>query len=91
VHPIAQAAASSGTGNAGAAVAVVIAVIAIWWLATHGKGTASARLIAWVLLPVVAWVLIAVASPAEAGRIATGTASGVAVAVGAFSRLAGAI
>jgi hypothetical protein len=88
---IAQAAASSGTGNAGAAVAVVIAVIAIWWLATHGKGTASARLIAWVLLPVVVWVLVAVASPAEAGRIATGTASGVAVAVGAFSRLAGAI
>jgi hypothetical protein len=91
VHPVAQSAASTGTPDAGAAVAVVIAVIAVWWLATHGKGTASARLIAWILLPVVFWLLVAVASPAEAGRIASGTASGVAVAVGAFTRLAGAI
>lgn len=91
MHPIALAAASTGTSDAGPAVAVVLAVIAIWWFATHGKGTASGRLIAWMLLPVILWALLAVHNPAEAGRIASGTASGVAVAVSAASRLAGAI
>lgn len=91
MHPLAQAAASTGTSDAGPAVAVVIVIIAIWYLSTHGKGGAGFRLIAWLLLPVILWMLLAVHDPAQAERIASGTASGVAVAVGAVSRLAGAI
>lgn len=87
MHSLAQAAASTGTGHAGDAVAVVLGVIAIWWISTHGKGSASLRLIAWTMLPVMMWLLVAVASPAEAGRIASGAASGVAVAVSGFSQL----
>ena len=86
MHPIAQAAASAGTTDAGPAVAVVLAVIAIWWLATHGKGGAGFRLLAWVLLPVMVWLLLAVHDPAQAGRIASGAASGVATAVSGISQ-----
>lgn len=80
----AAASASSGTGDA---VAVVLAVIAIWWLATHGKGGAGFRLIAWVLLPLMLWLLVAVHDPGQAGRIASGAASGVAAALSGFSQL----
>lgn len=86
VHPITQAAASAGTGDAGPAVAVVLGVIAVWWLATHGKGGAGFRLIAWILLPLVFWMLLAVHDPAQAGRIASGAASGVATAVSGISQ-----
>lgn len=86
MHPIAQAAASADTSDAGPAVAVVIVIIAIWYLSTHGKGGAGFRLIAWLLLPVILWMLLAVRDPAQAGRIASGAASGVAVAVSGISR-----
>jgi hypothetical protein len=88
VHPIAAAAASTGTTDVAPAVAVVVGVIAVWFLSTHGKGTASARFIAWLLLPAVLWVILAVHNPAQAGHIASGTASGVAVAISALSRFA---
>jgi hypothetical protein len=91
VTPIALAAASTGTSDAGPAVAVVLGVIVVWWLATHGKGGAGFRLIAWILLPVMVWLLIAVHDPAQAGHIAAGAASGVATAISGFSRLASGI
>jgi hypothetical protein len=87
VNPIAAAAASAGAGSAGDGVAVTLAVIAVWFLATHGKGTASGRLIAWLLLPAVAWVVIAVRDPGQAGSIASGAAAGAASVVSGFSRL----
>jgi hypothetical protein len=87
VNTVAASAASAGSGSAGAGVAVILAVIAIWWLATHGKGTASGRLIAWLLLPAVAWVVLAARDPVQAGHIASGAASGAAAAVSGFSRL----
>ena len=87
MDPIALAAASTGTTDAGPAVAVVLGVIAVWWVSTHGKGGAGHRLVAWMLLPLMLWLLLAVDSPAQAGRIASGAATGVAVAVSGFSRL----
>jgi hypothetical protein len=90
VHPIALAAASTGT-DAGPAVAVVLGVVGIWWISTHGKGGAALRLIAWVMLPLMLWLLDAVHDPAQAGHIATGAASGVATAISSISRLASVI
>lgn len=85
--PIAAAAASAGASQVGPAVLVVLAVAAVWWLSTHGKGEVKLRLIAWILLPLIVWLLIAAQSPAEAGRIASGVAAGVTVAVGTVGRL----
>lgn len=85
MHPIAAATASAG--NTGPAVFVVLAVVAVWWLSSHGKGEIKLRLLAWLLLPVIVWLLIAAQSPAEAGRIASGVAAGVTVAVGTVGRL----
>jgi hypothetical protein len=66
---------------------MVLAVAAIWWLATHGKGEAKLRFISWLLLPVIVWLLVAVHSPAEAGRVASGAASGAGTAISAVGRL----
>jgi hypothetical protein len=87
VHPIAQAAASASTSQDGPAVLVVLGIIAIWWLASHGKGEIKLRLLAWLLLPVIAWALVAAQNPAEGARIAGGAASGVSVAIGVVSRV----
>jgi hypothetical protein len=78
VHPI---------GPVGDGVLVAVFVIGIWWLSTHGKGGAALRLVAWVLLPVILWLMIAVHDPAQAEGIASGAASGVATDIGAFSQL----
>jgi hypothetical protein len=91
VHPIAQASSSASVNQTGPAFLVVLGIIAIWWLATHGKGEVKLRFLAWLLLPVIVWALVAAHSPAEGARIASGAASGVSVAIGAFSRLASGI
>ena len=87
MHPIAQAAPVAAASSVGPALLVVAGVIVIWWLSTHGKGSAGYRLIAWLLLPAIVWVLVAVHSPAAAGRIASGAASGAGTAIGAVGRL----
>jgi hypothetical protein len=89
VHTIALAAASTGTSDVAPALGVTLTVIAIWWISTHGKGSAALRLIAWAAALGVLWLLLAVHSPAQAGHIASGAASGVAVAISAFSQFAG--
>jgi len=89
VPPIAAAAASAGASQVGPAVLVVLAVAAVWWLSTHGKGEVKLRLIAWVLLPLIVWLLVAANNPAEGARIASGAASGVSVAIGALGHLVG--
>jgi hypothetical protein len=91
VSPIAAAAASASAGSTGPAVLVVLAVAGIWWLSTRGKGEVKLRLLAWILLPVIVWLLVAARSPAEAGRIASGAAAGVTVAIGTVGRLASGI
>lgn len=91
VSPIAATAASAGASQVGPAVLVVLAVVAVWWLSSHGKGEVKLRLLAWVLLPLIVWLLVAARSPAEAGRIASGAAAGVTVAIGTVGRLASGI
>ena len=71
----------------GPAVLVVLAVIAVWCLAARGNGEIKLRLLAWLLLPIIVWLLIAANSPAEAARIASGAATGVTVAIGALVHL----
>ena len=85
--PLAQATSGTIAGSVGPAAILIAAVVAIWWLSTHGKGSAGYRLIAWLLLPAILWVLVAVHSPAAAGRIASGAASGAGTAIGAVGRL----
>jgi hypothetical protein len=88
VHLTPQAtAASPAAAQIGPAVLVVIAVIAIWYLAASGKGEIKLRLLAWLLLPIIAWLLIAANSPAEAARIASAAATGVTVAIGALGHI----
>jgi hypothetical protein len=91
VDSIALAAASTGTTDAAPALGVALTVIAIWWISTHGKGSAALRLIAWASLLGVLWLLDAVHDPAQAGHIASGAASGVAVAISAVSQFANGI
>jgi len=87
VHPIAQAAVSAGAAKVGPAVLVVLVAVAVWWLSAHGKGEVKLRLLAWLLLPVVVWLMVAAHSPAEAGKIAAGAAAGVGTAIGAVSQV----
>jgi hypothetical protein len=88
VHLAPQAtAAAPAASQIGPAVLVVLAVTAIWWLATRSKGEIKLRLLAWLLLPIIVWLLIAANSPVEAARIASGAATGVTVAIGALGHL----
>jgi hypothetical protein len=87
VHTIALAAASSGAGGIGDGVGVAVFIIGTWWVSVHGKGGAAFRLIAWMMLPLVLWLLVAVHDPAQAGQMASGAASGVSVDISAASRL----
>ena len=51
-------------------------LIAVWYLATHGKGIVVARLVAWLLLPVVAWIVIAVTDTSVAVSLASSYGTG---------------
>jgi hypothetical protein len=66
---------------AGASVTVIMGLIALWYLSTHGKGTAPGRLVAWLLLLVVGWFFIAVQNPAAARSITNWSAEGAVGAV----------
>lgn len=94
MHPLAQAAASSAETSVGPAVLVVVAVAGIWMYALGrkgSKGTIPGRLSAVIVFAIAVWVLVAVHSPAEGARIASGAASGISVALGAFGRVIGGI
>jgi hypothetical protein len=60
-----------------AAVVSVLFVVAIWWVATHGKGTAPGRLVAWLSAIIVVWVLLAIKDPSVAGGAPSAFASGI--------------
>ena len=82
----------AGTGDNGdydpvAAILAVLAVVALWWVATHGKGGAALRLVAWGSALFVVWLLVAFKDPGVATGIATGFATGIsqaAVELGKF-------
>jgi hypothetical protein len=59
------------------AVLSVLVVIGIWWLATHGKGTAPGRLVAWLAAIIVVWLMVSLKNPTVAGGTASGFASGI--------------
>ena len=59
------------------AVLSVLIVIGLWWLATHGKGTAPGRLVAWLSAIIIVWVLVSLKNPTAAGNVASGFASGI--------------
>ena len=60
-----------------AAVLAPVSVIALWWLATHGKGLVAARLVAWLAAVIVLLVLVAVKNPHAAGALVTGWFDGI--------------
>lgn len=66
---------------------MVLAVAGIWWMSTRSRGEIKLRLLAWLLLPVIVWLLMAAHDPAEAGRVASGAASGAGAAISAVGRL----
>lgn len=72
------------------AVIAPLAVITIWWISTHGKGTAPGRLVAWLAAILVVWVMIAMQDPRSADMAANAFASGFGQAIrglGTFIRL----
>lgn len=87
MYPTAAAAAGTAPAQAGPAVLVVLGIVGIWWLAAHGKGEVKLRLLAWILLPVIAWLLVAAHDPAGAGRIASGAAAGASTALSSLGKL----
>ena len=71
------------------AVLAPFAVIVLWYLATHGKGTAPGRLVAWGSAVIVVWVLVGFKNPGVAGTIAEGFASGISQAASGFAAFLG--
>lgn len=73
-----------GTISRMAAIASVLFIIAIWWLATHGKGLVVARLLAWLLAVIVVLVFLSFSNPALAGAALSGFTSGLSQAAAGF-------
>jgi hypothetical protein len=68
-------------------VVAPLAVIVLWWLSTHGKGTAPGRLVAWGSAVIIVWVLVAIKDPGAADPIPGAFAAGIGQAasgLGAF-------
>ena len=85
--PQATAATPSTVSQVGPGLLMIAAVAGIWYLAARGKGEIKLRLLAWLLLPIIVWLLIAAYTPADAARIASGAASGVTTDISAIGRL----
>ena len=60
-----------------AAVLAPLSVIGLWWVSTHGKGTAPGRLVAWLVAAIVVLVLVAVKDPHAAGAVVSGWFTGI--------------
>jgi hypothetical protein len=71
------------------AVVAPLAVIALWWVSTHGKGGAALRLAAWGSAIFVLWILIAFKEPRVATGIASGFADGISQAVSGLAKFLG--
>jgi hypothetical protein len=66
------------------AVLAVLAVIALWWVSTHGKGNVAARLGAWGAAVVVIWLMVGFKYPHTAGMMASDFAAGISQAASGF-------
>jgi hypothetical protein len=71
------------------AVIAVLAVVALWWVSTHGKGTAPGRLVAWGSMAVIVWVLVGFKDPGTAGTMAQDFAAGISQAASGFGGFLG--
>ena len=60
-----------------AAVLAPLSVIAIWYVATHGKGAAALRLAAWLSAVIVVLVLVSFKDPAATGALVSGWFKGI--------------
>jgi hypothetical protein len=67
------------------AVVAVVAVVGLWWLSSHGKGTAPGRLVAWGSMVIVVWVLVGFKDPHTAGVMAEDFVSGISRAASGFA------
>ncbi len=65
-----------------------MAIIGLWWVATHGKGTAPGRLVAWGVMLVVVWGFIAASNASTATTIAGDGAHGLVTAIRGFTDFA---
>jgi hypothetical protein len=72
-----------------AAVLAPLSVIALWWLATHGKGLVVARLAVWLAAVIVVLVLVAMRNPAAAGAVVSGWFTGISGFITGFGRFLG--
>ena len=78
-----------GDDYAVAAVLAPLSVVAIWYLAVHGKGAAALRLVAWLSAVIVVLVLVSFKDPAAAGAVVTGWFSGISTAVTGLAHFIG--
>jgi hypothetical protein len=81
--------AASGDDDGVAAVLAPLSVVAIWYLAVHGKGAAALRLVAWGSALVVLLVLISFKDPAAAGAVVTGWFDGISGFITGLGRFLG--
>ena len=72
-----------------AAVLAPLSVIAIWYLATHGKGAAALRLAAWGSAVIVILLLVSFKDPAAAASVVSGWFSGISQAASGLGRFLG--
>jgi hypothetical protein len=60
-----------------AAIVSVLFIIAIWYLATHGKGLVVARLAVWLVASLIFVLVISIVVPGFAGSAMSGFATGL--------------
>ena len=76
---------------AGAGTFVIVAFIALWYLATHGKGTAPGRLVAWLVAIIVIWIMVSLKNPAAADRLVDFVKTGLSAAFTGIGDFLGAL
>jgi hypothetical protein len=86
--PIAPITVNGDTDRVSAIVAVLI-VVSLWWVATHGKGGAALRLVAWLSAIIVAWLILAIKDPSVADGMPGAFASGIGEAASGIGHFLG--
>lgn len=76
---------------AGAGTFVIVTFVALWYLVTHGKGTAPGRLVAWLVAIIVIWVMVSLKNPAAADRLVDFTKTGLSAAFTGIGDFLGAL
>jgi hypothetical protein len=63
-------------------------IIGLWWVTSHGKGTAPGRLVAWGVMLVVVWGFIDASNVTTATAISGDAAHGIVTAGRGFTAFA---